>query len=185
MCARVCSCIRVRHTRPRVHDASVCARAWARCVAHEDMRGVWCTRARVCTALHDLARACGCAPPVSRECVYVGYVHARASVRCVCGHVARVYVNPCVGDDALQTRVKSRGGREFLCAPRPVLPSPPPSAAQQPSSPRSRHPTPWSPSHHPVLPLAPGLQPWGRFESGSRWMRGKGRERCTGNRPGG
>lgn len=179
----------------RVHGRS----AWS-----TRIRGVWCTRGEHVCASRSRVNVCGCAPPVPRTSVgpcmhgvrtYVcacarALAHARLYVRRrrVCTPVcARTRVNPCVGDDALQTRVKSRGGREFLCASRPVLllllflvPSPPPSAAQQPSSPRSRHPTPWSPSPSPrTLPLAPSLQPWGRFESGSRWMRGKGRERCS------
>lgn len=145
-------------------------------VHEEDTRGVWCARARVCTAFLDLARELGARHPCERMCVCVR-VCARARVR--------VYVNPCVGDDALQTRVKSRGGREFLCASRPVLPLRllHPQRSNPPRPARVTLP-PWFPSHHPVLPLAPGLQPWGRFESGSRWMRGKGRERCSGNKRG-
>lgn len=96
-------------------------------------------REHVCVPRFSISRECAGTrhPCHARACVYVEYARARAHgcMSCVCGRV-RVYVNPCVGDDALQTRVKSRGGREFLCASRPVLPSPPPSAAQQPSSPR-------------------------------------------------
>lgn len=99
---------------------------------------------------------------------------------------ARTCVYPCVcmrlsarvGDDALQTWVKSRGGREFLCASRPV-PLPCPPFVSSVRSAATLPPPAASPFVLPsvsVLPLASGLQPWGRFESGSRWTRGKSRE---------
>lgn len=81
-----------------------------------------------------------------------------------------------VGDDALQSRVKSRGGREFLCASRPVFPlaSSPLSVARQPPSPRYVTPLP-----APTPSLFSSSRPAynrGRFESGSRWTRGTSRE---------
>lgn len=163
----------------RVHGRS----AWSR------IRGVWCTRGEHVCASRSRANVCGCAPPVPRTSVgpcmhgvrtYVCTCARSRTLGCMCAACRRVCnpcvctytrVNPCVGDDALQTRVKSRGGREFLCASRPVLllllllvPSPPPSAAQQPSSPRSRHPTPWSPSPSPrTLPPRAQLTAVGPF----------------------
>lgn len=128
---RVCVCTyaSMYHARPRVFDP--CACAWACCMVHEDMRGVWCAHVYVCvcvlgvcvrTALLDLGAR-------------MSEHHSCATSICVCVCV-RVRAG-IVGDDALQTRVKSRGGREFLCASRPVFPlaSPLPSAARQTPSP--------------------------------------------------
>lgn len=91
--------------------------------------------------------------------------HIRTRVRARAHTPARARV----GDDALRTRMKSRGGKEFLCVSRPVLPFG--TAALLAPLRRLILPS--------VLPLVPGLQPWGRFESGSRWMRGKRAERET------
>lgn len=127
MCVYVCARVRTRQARPRVRVtgvpvARVCEHAAWSTRIHEGCGG----RARVCTctALLDLARAYECAPPVLRVDVCL---RARARARaCVCFVRVRVhaceyvYVSARVGDDALQTRVKSRGGREFLCASRPV-----------------------------------------------------------------
>lgn len=103
-------------------------------MVHEDTRGVRCAHKRtyVCacawTALLDLG---------ARMSAH----HSCATSVCVCVCVRAGIV----GDDALQTRVKSRRGREFLCASRPVFPlaSPPSSAARQPPS--LRYVTPFLP----------------------------------------
>lgn len=156
----------------RVHGRS----AWS-----TRIRGVWCTRGEHVCASRSRANVCGCAPPVPRtKCrsmyargTYVrvcvrARVRARSAVcasRRVCTPVcARTRVNPCVGDDALQTRVKSRGGREFLCASRPVLllvPSPPPSAATLLSPLASSYPlvplpiTPYAPPRAQLTAVGP------------------------------
>lgn len=99
--------------------------------------------------------------------------HSCATSVCVCVRVRAGIV----GDDALQTRVKSRGGREFLCASRPVFPlaSPLPSAARQPPLAPLRYPLRAPSSSSLFSPSCPAYNR-GRFESGSRWMRGTSRE---------
>lgn len=87
-----------------------------------------------------------CAPLVCYEHVCVGVcVRVRAGI---------------VGDDALQTRVNSRGGREFLCASRPVFPLASPPSSQRGNPPRPATLPPSCLFSISLLPLALGLQPW-------------------------
>lgn len=135
---RVCKCARIQLVWPRVFVSDPYACAWACCADHEDTRGVWYAYARayVCESRFSIL-----------ERIY-------ESVPFVCYKLERAYtcVHPCVrmrvsarvGDDALQTWVKSRGGREFLCASRPVPRPPPPVSSVHSAAtllPPLRHPS--------------------------------------------
>lgn len=195
---RMCVCTYVYATLDHVSTSLCACTGTLRGPRVDTRRGVWCTEtrararasARMCAhcATRSLSQRMSARHQCPRLCVCT-YVCTYASVcrrAYVCVRV-RVYARrACRRRCALQTRVKSRGGREFLCASRVLSPFVSVRSARQPPRSPLRHSTPSCsrPSPSRLLssssPSRPAYQPWGRFESGSRWMREGRVERARG-----